>query len=136
MSSQLEPDRAPVTVETLKRQKALGWTRMFSALANSWKGLRGAFAAEQAFRQEVMLALVLIPAGFWLGETAIEKILLVGSVLFVLIVELLNTAVETAVDRIGPERHVLSGLAKDVGSAAVLLSFLVLLLVWGLLLSD
>ena len=136
MSSQLEPDRAPVTVETLKRQKALGWMRMFGALANSWKGLRGAFAAEQAFRQEVMLALVLIPAGFWLGQTAIEKILLVGSMLLVLIVELLNTAVETVVDRIGPERHVLSGLAKDVGSAAVLLSFLVLLLVWGLLLFD
>lgn len=136
MSSQLEPDRAPVTVESLKRQKPLGWTRMFGAFANSWKGLRGAFAAEQAFRQEVMLALVLIPAGFWLGQTAIEKILLVGSMLFVLIVELLNTAVETIVDRIGPERHVLSGLAKDVGSAAVLLSFLVLLLVWGLLLFD
>jgi diacylglycerol kinase (ATP) len=136
MSSPLEPNRAPSTVEMPERPKALGWTRMFGALANSWKGLRGAFVAEQAFRQEVMLALVLIPAGFWIGQTAIEKILLVGSMLLVLIVELLNTAVETVVDRIGPERHVLSGLAKDVGSAAVLLSFLMLLLVWGLLLFD
>ena len=136
MSSQLEPERAPVTVEVPDRHKSLGWSRLVGALANSWKGLRGAFAAEQAFRQEVMLALVLIPAGFWLGKTAIEKILLVGSMLLVLIVELLNTAVVTVVDRIGPERHVLSGLAKDVGSAAVLLSFLALLLVWGLLLFD
>ena len=96
----------------------------------------GAFRAEQAFRQEVFISLALIPSGFWFGQGAIEKILLVGSVLLVLIVELLNTAVETVVDRIGLERHVLSGLAKDVGSAAVLLSFVVLLLVWGLLLFD
>jgi diacylglycerol kinase (ATP) len=125
-----------MTSEKLERPKPLGWTRMFGACLNSWKGLRGAFAAEQAFRHEVGLAIVLIPAGFWFGETAIEKILLVGAVLFLLIIELLNTAVETVVDRIGLERHVLSGLAKDVGSAAVLLSFVVLLLVWGLLLFD
>lgn len=136
MSSQPDDDRAPVTLQMPERPKPLGPTRILGALLNSWKGLRGAFAAEQAFRHEVMLAIVLIPAGFWFGETAIEKILLVGAVLFVLIVELLNTAVETVVDRIGLERHVLSGLAKDVGSAAVLLSFVVLLLVWGLLLFD
>jgi diacylglycerol kinase (ATP) len=118
----------------IARPKLLGARRLLGAFLNSWKGLYGAFKAEQAFRQEVLLAVVLIPSGFWIGETAIEKILLVGSMLFVLIVELLNTAVETVVDRIGLERHVLSGLAKDVGSAAVLLSFVVLLLVWGLLL--
>jgi diacylglycerol kinase (ATP) len=136
MSRRLDDGRAPMTLENPERSKALGWARMFGAFLNSWKGLRGAFAAEQAFRHEVMLALVLIPAGFWFGKTVIEKILLVGAVLFLLIIELLNTAVETVVDRIGLERHVLSGLAKDVGSAAVLLSFVVLLLVWGLLLFD
>lgn len=118
----------------LERPKLTGARRLVLAFVNSWKGFRGAFEAEAAFRQEVALAVVLIPLGFWLGDTPIEKVLLVGSVLFVLIVELLNTGIETVVDRIGLERHALSGLAKDVGSAAVLLSFVVLLLVWGLLL--
>jgi diacylglycerol kinase (ATP) len=118
----------------VERPKLTGARRLVLAFLNSWKGFRGAFEAEAAFRQEVALAIVLIPLGFWLGDTPIEKALLVGSVLFVLIVELLNTGIETVVDRIGLERHALSGLAKDVGSAAVLLSFVVLLLVWGLLL--
>ena len=118
----------------VERPKLTGARRLVLAFLNSWKGFRGAFEAEAAFRQEVALAVVLIPLGFWLGDTPIEKVLLVGSVLFVLIVELLNTGIETVVDRIGLERHALSGLAKDVGSAAVLLSFVVLLLVWGLLL--
>ncbi len=74
--------------------------------------------------------MVLIPLGTWLGKTGIEKALLVGSVLFVLIVELLNTGIETVVDRIGLERHELSGLAKDVGSTAVLLAFLLLIVIW------
>lgn len=118
----------------VERPKVTGARRLVLAFLNSWKGFRGAFEAEAAFRQEVALAVVLIPLGFWLGNTPIEKVLLVGSVLIVLIVELLNTGIETVVDRIGLERHALSGLAKDVGSAAVLLSFVVLLLVWGLLL--
>jgi diacylglycerol kinase (ATP) len=96
--------------------------------------LRGAFKAEEAFRQEVALAIVLVPLGVWLGESGLEKALLVSSVLLVLIVELLNTGIETVVDRIGLERHELSGLAKDVGSAAVLLSFILLLVIWGLVL--
>ena len=116
----------------VERPKLTGARRLVLAFLNSWKGFRGAFEAEAAFRQEVALAVVLIPLGFWLGNTPIEKVLLVGSVLFVLIVELLNTGIETVVDRIGLERHALSGLAKDVGSAAVLLSFVVLLLVLGL----
>jgi diacylglycerol kinase (ATP) len=123
-----------VNAMLVERPKLTGARRLVLAFLNSWKGFRGAFEAEAAFRQEVALAVVLIPLGFWLGNTPIEKVLLVGSVLFVLIVELLNTGIETVVDRIGLERHALSGLAKDVGSAAVLLSFVVLLLVWGLLL--
>ena len=116
------------------RPKLSGSRRLLLAFVNSWKGFRGAFRFEAAFRQEVALAVVLLPLGAWLGKTPVEKALLVGSVLWVLIVELLNTGIETVVDRIGLERHELSGLAKDVGSTAVLLSFGLLAVIWGFLL--
>jgi diacylglycerol kinase (ATP) len=118
----------------LDRPKLSGMRRLVLAFVNSWKGFKGAFQCEAAFRQEVALAVVLVPLGFWLGETPVEKALLVSTVLLVMIVELLNTGIETVVDRIGLERHELSGLAKDVGSSAVLLSFAVLATTWGLLL--
>ena len=117
------------------RPKLSGMRRLVLAFVNSWKGFKGAFRFEAAFRQEVALAVVLLPLGVVAGQdTGIEKALLVGSVLLVLIVELLNTGIETVVDRIGLERHELSGLAKDVGSTAVLLSFAVLVVIWGFLL--
>ena len=119
---------------TIERPKLAGTRRLLLAFVNSWKGFRGAFRFEAAFRQEVALAVVLLPLGAYLGKTAVEKALLISSVLFVLVVELLNTGIETVVDRIGLERHELSGLAKDVGSTAVLLSFGVLVVIWGLLL--
>jgi diacylglycerol kinase (ATP) len=118
----------------LDRPKLGGINRLVLSFVNSWQGFKGAFAAEAAFRQEVLLAVVLIPAGAWLGKTSIEKALLICSVLLVLIVELLNTCIEAVVDRIGLERHVLSGLAKDVGSSAVLLAFTVLIVMWGFVL--
>jgi diacylglycerol kinase (ATP) len=120
--------------QTISRPKLLGMRRLILAFVNSWKGFRGAFRSEAAFRQEVALAVVLLPLGVYLGKTPVEKALLVASVLLVLIVELLNTGIETVVDRIGLERHELSGLAKDVGSTAVLLSFAVLVVIWGFLL--
>jgi diacylglycerol kinase (ATP) len=116
------------------RPKLAGMRRLILAFVNSWQGFKGAFRSEAAFRQEVALAVVLIPLGVWLGKTPIEKALLVSSVLLVLIVELLNTGIETVVDRIGLERHELSGLAKDVGSTAVLISFAVLGVIWGFIL--
>jgi diacylglycerol kinase (ATP) len=119
---------------TIERPKLVGMRRLFLAFVNSWKGFRGAFRFEAAFRQEVALAVVLLPLGVYLGKTPVEKALLISSVLFVLVVELLNTGIETVVDRIGLERHELSGLAKDVGSTAVLLSFGVLVVIWGFLL--
>jgi len=119
---------------TTQRPKLAGMRRLLLAFVNSWKGFRGAFRFEAAFRQEVALAVVLLPLGVYLGKTGVEKALLVSSVLFVLVVELLNTGIETVVDRIGLERHELSGLAKDVGSTAVLLSFGVLIVIWGFLL--
>jgi len=108
--------------------------RLIRAFGFSFKGLRAAFDNEAAFRQEVILSLVLIPLGLWLGATGLERALLVGSVLLVMIVELLNSGIEAVVDRLGDEQHELSGRAKDIGSAAVLLSLVNVLAVWALIL--
>jgi diacylglycerol kinase (ATP) len=116
---------------TSKFPRRTGLMRILYAFVYSLRGFRDAWKHESAFRQEVVLAVVLIPAAFWLGETAIEKILLIACVALVLIVELLNSAVETSINRIGTELHPLSGRAKDMGSAAVLVSLLFTLFVWG-----
>ena len=116
------------------REKPRGLTRILRAAGASWQGLRGAYREEAAFRQELGLSALVIPLGLWLGRTGVERALLVAPMLLVLVVELLNSAVEATVDRIGPERNVLAGLAKDIGSAAVLLSFVLLGVVWLLVL--
>jgi diacylglycerol kinase (ATP) len=97
-------------------------------------GLIGAFREEAAFRQELALAVIVIPLGLWLGHGGVERALLVAPMLLILIVELLNSAIEATVDRIGFERHALAGLAKDIGSAAVFMSFVLLSAVWLLVL--
>ena len=112
------------------KNNATGVQRIVKAFGFSVAGLRAAFVSEAAFRQEVLLACLLVPAGLWLGNTGVERALLVASVLLILIVELLNSAVETVVDRIGSDYHELSGRAKDIGSAAVLLAFALTVLVW------
>jgi diacylglycerol kinase (ATP) len=112
------------------RYKPRGMTRILRALASSLRGLRGAYREEAAFRQELALALIVIPLGLWLGHGATERVLLTAPVVLILIVELLNSAIEATVDRIGFERHALAGLAKDIGSAAVLMSFVLLVMVW------
>jgi diacylglycerol kinase (ATP) len=112
------------------RYKPRGLTRILRAFTSSWYGLKGAYREEAAFRQELALAVIVIPLGLWLGHGAIERALLVGPVFIILIVELLNSAIEATVDRIGLERHKLAGLAKDIGSAAVLMSFVLLVVVW------
>lgn len=114
-------------------QGQTGIRRIVSATFNSFEGLKAAWVNEAAFRQECLLMAVLVPAAFWVGQTAVEWVLLIGSCLLVLIVELLNSAVEVTVDRIGTERHALSGRAKDIGSAAVLVALLLLVIVWGLI---
>ena len=116
------------------RPKPRGVTRVLRAARASWLGLVGCFREEAAFRQELALAIVVIPLGLWLGHTGVERALLVAPMLLVLIVELLNSAIEATVDRIGLERHQLSGLAKDIGSAAVLMSFILMAAVWLLVL--
>ncbi|MFO1339308.1 MAG: diacylglycerol kinase [Burkholderiaceae bacterium] len=108
-----------------------GLARLRQAWVNSMRGLRLAYDGERAFRQEVALAVVLVPAAFWLGRGWVEVALLAGCVWLVMVVELLNSAIEAAIDRIGPERHTLSGRAKDVASAAVWMSLALCAMVWG-----
>ena len=108
-----------------------GLVRVWHALGYSLAGLRAGWF-ETAFRQEAIVSLVLIPTAFWLGRNWVETILLAGTVILIMIVELLNTGIETAIDRIGPEWHDLSKRAKDMGSAAVLLSLLLCAGTWTL----
>ncbi len=109
---------------TPSRDTAVGFARVVRATRHSVHGLQAAFHGERAFRQELCLAVVMLPAAFWLGRNWLEMALLIGSVLLVLIVELLNSSVEAAVDRISLDLHELSKRAKDLASAAVFLSVL------------
>ena len=109
-----------------------GLVRLRDATGFSIKGLLAAWRNEAAFRQELILVLILLPVALWLGETYTQQALLIFSLLVVLMVELLNSAVETAIDRVGDELHELSGRAKDLGSAAVMISLLAAGVVWGL----
>ena len=113
-----------------------GLTRAFRAAINSWNGLIYAFKEESAFRQELALSLILIPLAIYLPVTPIEKILLIASVILVLVIELLNSSVEAAIDRISFEVHDLSKRAKDFGSAAVMLALLLCALTWIIILSE
>lgn len=111
-----------------------GLRRLINAQRWTVLGFRSTYKHEEAFRQEVWLCLVMIPLGLWLGETGVERALLVGPLLLVLIVELMNSAIESVVDRIGTEHHKLSGRAKDQGSAAVFVSLMLVALCWVLVL--
>ena len=114
--------------------KGLG--RLYRAFFWSVSGLRAAFVHEAAFRQEILLCAVLAPAALYFGKTGVEKALLLGSLLLVLIVELLNSAVEVTIDRISEDEHDLSGRAKDIGSAAVFLSLINAGVIWLLVILD
>lgn len=118
-------DREPTDAQ---KQRS-GFSRVWHAFGYSMAGLRAGWG-ETAFRQEALAAMVMVPAAFWVGQTWVETALLAGSVVWVMVVELLNTGIETAIDRIGPEWHDLSKRAKDMGSAAVLLSLLACAGIW------
>lgn len=111
-----------------------GINRWIKALGFTWQGLKATYKHEEAFRQEVLLLIVCIPFALWLGNNGMQIALLIGSVLLLLIVELLNSAIEAVVDRFGGEIHELSGRAKDMGSAAVFIAMLNVFLVWILVL--
>src|SRR4029077_11822431 len=118
------------------RNKPTGITRLLRAFGYSFQGLHHTWREEAAFRQEVALSLLVIPAGLYFGQSGVERALLVSPMLLILVVEILNSAVEAVVARSGTERHPLAGMAKDMGSAAVMLSFALLGTVWLLILSD
>ena len=109
---------------------ATGFTRIFNAAGYSWLGFKAAYEHEAAFRQELWLSLVLTPVALYFGPSYADKALLLASLVFILLIEILNSALEAVVDRFGDEIHPLSGRAKDMGSAAVFLAFVIAGLVW------
>lgn len=111
-----------------------GPSQVLRALRWSMQGLAACWRHESSFRLEVVLLLLLAPLGLWLGNTGVERAMLISSLLAVLGAEVMNSAIEAAVDRFGPERHELIGRAKDMGSAAVFVFMMNALLVWVLLL--
>jgi diacylglycerol kinase (ATP) len=113
-----------------------GLTHVVKAFGYSLQGLLAAWRFEEAFRLELLAMIIMVPAALWLGGNGVERALLVGSLLFVLIVELINSAIEAVVDRVGIEHHTLAGRAKDIGSAAVMMSLLNVVVVWGFVLYD
>lgn len=110
-----------------------GLRRLINAFGYSMAGLKAAYQNEDAFRQEVLMAIVLIPLALYLEAEAVHRAIMIASVFLVIIVELLNSSIEATVDRISLENHLLAKRAKDIGSAAVLISLLNLVLVWGLI---
>ena len=114
-----------------KRSKS-GLQRLIDATGYSLRGFQAAWRSEVAFRQELLLIMILLPAAFWLGTDMTQRAVLMLSSLLILAVELINSAIESIVDRIGPEAHPLSGQAKNMGSAAVLISLIATAVVWGL----
>jgi diacylglycerol kinase (ATP) len=123
-------------LDLMERDKPIGITRFLRSFSYSFQGFSHAWREEASFRQEVGLAALVIPLGVFLGRSGAERALLVCPMLLILVVEILNSAVEAVVDRSGTDRHPLAGMAKDMGSAAVMLSFILLGTVWLLVLSD
>jgi len=117
----------------MTKPRNTGFTRVWKASIYSMQGLRAAWQHESAFRQELVLGLILLPVSFWVAKSWVEVAVLMGVCFLVLIVELLNSAVEAVVDRIGPEHHDLAGQAKDMGSAAVMLSLIMAVGTWLLI---
>lgn len=116
----------------INKPKPKGVSRIFDAFGYSMQGLKAAFKYEEAFRLELFALVFLLPMAIWLGQSAAEMALLIGSLLLVLVVELINSAIEAVVDRVCTEQHELSGRAKDIGSAAVFLALMNVIVIWGL----
>ena len=129
------PDHLPLPTSANLQKSRKGLSRVWHAAGYSLAGLRAGWN-ETAFRQEALASMVLVPAAFWLGRSWVETVMLAGTAMLVLIVELLNTGIEASIDRVGPEWHALSKRAKDMGSAAVLLSLLLCAVTWTLALAQ
>ena len=117
----------------MQKHQRTGWRRLWAATGYSIRGLKSAWINETAFRQELLLVILMAPLAFWLGTTQTQRALLILSLLLILITELLNSAIEAVVDRIGTETNELSGRAKNLGSAAVLVALIAAAAVWGLI---
>lgn len=128
--TRLATDPIPMNEAESPHKGITGLRRMVRALGNSLAGLGIAYRVESAFRQELIMALILIPISLIVPVSAVERVLLIGSVLLVLVVELLNSSVEAAIDRISFDQHRLSKRAKDLGSAAVLIALIIMILTW------
>ena len=114
----------------MAKTRATGLTRIFNAAGSSWMGFKAAFTHEAAFRQELWLSVLLTPVALYFGPSYADKAILIASLVFILLIEILNSALEAVVDRFGDEIHPLSGRAKDMGSTAVFLAFIIAGLVW------
>ncbi len=117
----------------MRNEKETIMGHILKAVIYSWDGVKAAWINEMAFRIETIVIALLLPIGIWIGETVVERALLIGSSMLILIIELLNSAVENVVDRIGPEHHILSKQAKDLGSAAAAVGMLSAAIIWGLI---
>jgi diacylglycerol kinase (ATP) len=124
------PDLAAEKAEPFAAAPMSGLRRLAAAWRNSMAGLRDVWRTAEAFRLEAAVLVISVPAAFWIAEGALARAALIGAVLFVMIVEVLNSAIEAAIDRIGPERHEMSRMAKDLGSLAVLLAAILAGLLW------
>ena len=129
----MKPGQKPGQSAWMEHSHRHGFARLKNAALFSLRGIRAAWRCEEAFRTELVLTVLLTPVAIWLGENAVERSLLIGSCLIVLITELLNTGIEALTDRVSVEQNELSGLAKDLGSAAVFISLLLVGLVWLLI---
>ncbi|MFY8327801.1 diacylglycerol kinase [Pseudoalteromonas sp. ZZD1] len=118
-------------INLINKPNGIGLGRIIKATKCSIKGFKAAFKEESAFRTELALGLLLLPLSFWLAQSLQHWVILIVSFLFLLVVELLNSAIEALTDRVGVEYHVLSGRAKDIASAAVTLALIILIIVWG-----
>ena len=120
----------------MENDRKTGIPRLINAFRYSFAGFKAAWKNEEAFRQETLLAIIVIPAGLWLGSTGAERALLIAVYMLIPLIELINSAIESQVDRMGPEPHILAGRAKDMGSAAVLLIICIAIAVWGFIAYD
>ncbi len=119
-----------------EKKSVLDFKRIFKATYYSFLGLKAAWKNEAAFKQEIILASILIPVAMFIGTTATQRALLIATCLIVILTELVNSAIEAIVDRIGSEKHELSGRAKDLGSAAVFITLMQTVIVWGLIIFE
>ena len=118
----------------MTEQKPTGLPRIMKAFGYSWAGIKSAWKNEAAFRQECFALTILLPLAFFMGQTDIEKVVLISSLMIVILTELLNSAIEAVVDRIGLDYHPMAGRAKDMGSAAVFVSIAMVIIVWAVIL--